>query len=123
MSSRRVTWRQDESKFAPVQLNSGQWAKMANSSPFREFCMVGLKDRRIQKVLDILENNPRCGISELAEGVNLSRSRLEHLFKEQIGIHLRDYILECRLKTAAELLKSTDMSVKEIAHMAGYEHS
>jgi transcriptional regulator GlxA family with amidase domain len=85
--------------------------------------MFGLKDRRIQKVLDILENNPFCSINELAESVNLSRSRLEHLFKDQIGMQMGDYLLECRLKTAAELLKSSDMSVKEIAHLAGYEHS
>jgi len=85
--------------------------------------MVRRKDRRIQKVLEILENNPSCSTDELAKGVNLSRSRLEHLFKEQAGMHLGDYVSECRLRTAAELLKSTDMSVKEIAHIAGYEHS
>ena len=85
--------------------------------------MVGRKDRRVQKVLDILVNNPCCSINELADGVNLSRSRLEHLFKEQIGMQMGDYLLECRLKTAAELLKSSDMSVKEIAHIVGYEHS
>jgi transcriptional regulator GlxA family with amidase domain len=85
--------------------------------------MAEPRDGRIQKVLDILEDNPRCSISGLARTVNLSSSRLEHLFKEQVGVQLGDYLLECRLRTAAELLKSTEMRVKEIAHIVGYEHS
>jgi transcriptional regulator GlxA family with amidase domain len=85
--------------------------------------MAGPKDGRIQKVLDILVQNPCCSMGELARRVNLSPSRLEHLFKEQIGVQLGDYLLECRLRIAAELLKSTEMRVKEIAHIAGYEHS
>jgi AraC family transcriptional regulator of arabinose operon len=82
-----------------------------------------LRDRRIQKVLEILERDPSLDVAELAKKVNLSSSRLEHLFKEQLGVRLGEQILRCRLTTAAELLKSTEMTIKEIAHIVGYEHS
>ena len=80
-------------------------------------------DPRVLKVLDILKRDIAVDVAELAKRVNLSSSRLEHLFKEQIGAQLGDYILQYRLRTAAELLKSTEMRIKEIAHFVGYEHS
>ena len=81
------------------------------------------RDPRVQKVLDIVKQDFSVDVAELTRRVNLSASRLEHLFKEQIGVQLGDYILQCRLRTAAELLKSTEMRIKEIAYTVGYEHS
>ena len=79
-------------------------------------------DRRVQKVLAILERDLVVDIGELSKRVNLSPSRLEHLFKEQMGLALGNHVLQCRLRTAAKLLQSTEMRIKEIAYVVGYEH-
>lgn len=80
-------------------------------------------DYRIRKVLKSLEDDPAKSVSELATLVNLSSSRLGHLFKYQMGVDLSHFLANERLEKAAELLRQTELSVKEIAGRVGYNHS
>ena len=80
-------------------------------------------DYRIRKVLESLEDDPAKSFQELANLVNLSSSRLGHLFKLQTGVALNHFLVNERLKKAAELLRQTDLSIKEIAVRVGYHHS
>ncbi len=57
---------------------------------------------------------------ELASLEHLSVSRFNYVFKEQTGMPPTKYILRLRMASAAELLTSTDLSVKQISHMCGY---
>ena len=77
-------------------------------------------DFRIFDITQAIERNPSQHVSELARLVNLSTSRLSHLFKAKMGVSLRTFIAERRLETAAELLRSTDLRVKEISYRLGY---
>ena len=81
------------------------------------------EDYRIRKVLEALEDDPATSVRELANRVNLSCSRLGHLFKLQMGVALSDFLANERLKKAAELLRQTELSIKEIAVRVGYHHS
>ena len=82
--------------------------------------MIFTDDYRIQEVLRCLEADPLKNIHDLGRLVNLSNSRLGHLFKTETGISLDSYLTEVRLEKAAELLASTDMQIKEIASIVGY---
>ena len=57
-------------------------------------------------------------LPELAHNCRISSSRLSHLFKDEIGINVKHYRLDCRLQTAAESLVSTNRPMKEIAYSA-----
>jgi AraC family transcriptional regulator, arabinose operon regulatory protein len=81
------------------------------------------KDRRIQEVIQVLNEHPSRTLPELAHKCQVSTSRLSHLFKDEIGINVKKYRLECRLQVAAAILVSTGMPIKEIAFLAGYRHS
>jgi AraC family transcriptional regulator of arabinose operon len=81
------------------------------------------KDRRIQKVIQVLNEDPSWTLPELAHGCEVSISRLSHLFKDEIGTNVKNYRLGCRLQMAATMLVSTGMPIKEIAISAGYHHS
>jgi AraC-like DNA-binding protein len=81
-----------------------------------------LGERRLDKVLDRIESQPACSVSELATEVQLSPAHLQRLFKQKTGRHLSDLIGEHRLQKAARLLSSSDLPIKEIAHEVGYEH-
>ncbi len=59
-------------------------------------------------------------IAELASLEHLSISRFNFVFKKQTGIPPTKYILKLRMASAAELLTSTDISVKQIGEMCGY---
>jgi AraC-like DNA-binding protein len=81
-----------------------------------------LGERRLNKVLQMIESQPACSVSELAIEVQLSPAHLQRLFKQKTGKHLSDLIGEHRLQKAARLLSSSDLPIKEIAHEVGYEH-
>jgi transcriptional regulator GlxA family with amidase domain len=81
------------------------------------------KDRRVQKVVEVLNQDPSRTLPELAHSCQISLSRLSHLFKDEVGMNVKNYRLDCRLQVAAAMLVSTSMPIKEIAYTAGYHHS
>lgn len=62
----------------------------------------------------------RC-ISELAEAVNLSLSYYQALYKEFFNVSCYDDLLNARMSNAKGFLRSSELSVREIALLCGYE--
>ncbi len=61
-------------------------------------------------------------LAEIARASHLSPSRLAHIFKEQMGMTLIDYLTSVRIERAKELLLATDQSCTEICFQAGYNN-
>jgi AraC family transcriptional regulator, arabinose operon regulatory protein len=80
-------------------------------------------DRRIPSITAQIETQPDVSIPKLARSVNLSASRLEHLWRTETGSCLRDQMELCRMHHAAGLLTNTELSVKEIGYDSGYSHT
>src|SRR5260221_4184351 len=70
------------------------------------------KDFRIQKVVQSLNENPSLTLPELAHSCQMSMSRLSHLFKDEIGINVKNYRMDCRLQVWAAMLASTAVPSK-----------
>lgn len=81
------------------------------------------RDARLIKVIRQVNATPQIRRAELARMVNMSTSRLTHLFKIETGTTLAGYRKKVRMEFAAELLKSTDERIKAIAFAAGYSHT
>lgn len=77
-------------------------------------------DVRVLKVLHAIKSDPSARVSDLACQVNLSTSRLGHLFKAQTGLSLNVFLANQRLERAADLLRDTEMRIKEITFSVGY---
>jgi len=73
-------------------------------------------------VLQRIEGGQPQSVSELARAVRLSPAHLQRLFKQETGVHISDLLAESRLQNAARLLATTEMEVKEVAYLAGYQH-
>ena len=56
---------------------------------------------------------------EIARSVNLSSSRLQHLFKMHVNMTPAQYLKSVRVSQAKELLETTLLSVKEIRAQLG----
>lgn len=78
-------------------------------------------DPRIALVVEAIERNPVARIRDLSQLVNLSDSRLSHLFKAEKGISLHAFLANRRVERAAHLLRSTRMQIKEITWEAGFK--
>ena len=84
---------------------------------------VDVEDVRLRKLLHWMESNPRGNIRDWALAFNLSNSHLQRLFKRATGVGFKQALTEKRLLRAASLLSETNLSVKEVAHAVGYEHT
>jgi AraC-like DNA-binding protein len=60
------------------------------------------------------------GVETLAAKAGYTRSHFSRLFKAQTGLSPRDYVIAARINLAKELLRSTALTVTEIAARCGY---
>jgi AraC-like DNA-binding protein len=109
------------------------WAKNQGSADdARRLVLAGLGyehtsvdlDPRVEAVLTRLRGSDRrqIPVADLAHEVHLSPSRLATLFREQVGLPIRRYVLWLRLISAIELLGS-GMDATGAAHGAGFADS
>ncbi len=80
-------------------------------------------DPRIQRIVTSIEEDPhqRLSLKIMARSVGLSTSRLRHKFKSEVGITPTVYLQIIRMRMAAELLKTKELSVKEVRAAIGLE--
>jgi transcriptional regulator GlxA family with amidase domain len=79
-------------------------------------------DARIAAVIERLHaeiDRPLRG-ADLAAAVNLSASRLMHLFKREVGMPPARYLRNLRLRRARADLETTFLSVKQVMSRAGF---
>lgn len=63
-----------------------------------------------------------CSIQRLAETTGISRAALHRRFRERVGISPQQYLMTLRMKEAERLLRTTTMTVQEIAACSGYKN-
>ncbi|RBN50460.1 substrate-binding domain-containing protein [Flavobacterium psychrolimnae] len=77
----------------------------------------------ITKMNDIIKfnvENPKFSVEDLADKLSISRVQLYRKVKAIIGINISDHINNVKLEKAAELLKSNEMNISEIAYSLGF---
>lgn len=60
-------------------------------------------------------------IREMAQGVNLSLSHFQSLYREYFSISCYEDVLNARITSAKEFLRHSNMPIREIANLCGYE--
>jgi transcriptional regulator GlxA family with amidase domain len=63
------------------------------------------------------------GIDELAKQKNMSRRSFTRAFRKNTGASVMEYYNSARNTYARFLLKTSDLSIKEIAFLCGYSNS
>jgi two-component system response regulator YesN len=89
------------------------------------FASVDEEDRRIRLVRRLIEeqySDTNLHVGNLAQQVGLSSRHLSRLFKKNIGIGFREYLRTVRMNKAEELLKTTCLSIKQVAAAVGYKY-
>ncbi len=89
-----------------------------------EGATAAASDSRIVESLGFLRASPESyeSIEQLAERAHLSPSRFAHLFKEQVGVPVRRYVLWQKMRRALDLAMAGD-SLTTAALSAGFADS
>lgn len=85
--------------------------------------LAALKDERISSSLKLIHNAPEESwtLESLARKVGMSRTSLSNKFRELVGETPMNYLTNWRILNAKELLRESDLSVREVAHKIGYQ--
>jgi AraC-like DNA-binding protein len=78
----------------------------------------------VLEVAELLRSAPdqKYTIDELAKRYGISASALKKYFRQVFNMPISEYVRKERFGKAAELLRTTDQSVQEIAALCGYLH-
>lgn len=89
--------------------------KNTNHQPISSVCL---------KVKKYIEEHfsQEITLNDLANQVFISPFHLAHVFKEEVGLPPIQYLIHCRIEEAKRLLNHSDLSVREIASIIGYEN-
>ncbi len=73
-------------------------------------------DYRVQQVILLMSEDPSKAhtLGNLSLAVNISTSRLRHLFKEEVGTTPTQYLKDLRIRAARDLVETTALSMKQI---------
>ncbi|MRH41944.1 response regulator [Aquibacillus halophilus] len=80
----------------------------------------------IQKTKDYIHDqysDPKLSLQTIAKKVNVSASYLSHMFSQETGETLIEYLTRIRIDRAKEFLKTTNDKTYEIAYKVGYSDS
>ena len=92
--------------------------RLLKDSDYHSFSPVCLE---VKKYID--ENfRQELTLTDLANLVYVSPYHLAHVFKEEMGVPPIQYMIYCRIEEAKRLLKQSNLSVREIASIIGYEN-
>jgi two-component system response regulator YesN len=82
------------------------------------------KVRQITPAISYIDANydKPLTLEEIARVSHLSASRLAHVFKEQMGITVIEYLTSVRIERAKQLLLATDQNCTEICFQVGYNN-
>jgi AraC-like DNA-binding protein len=76
---------------------------------------------RIYRAIRLMTADLHRDISlhEIAQSLNLSASRLRHLFKDEMGLSPVKYLKAQRMQKAKTLLETTFLNLKEVMYQSG----
>lgn len=86
--------------------------------------VLALEDRAVAQAVRFIREHACEGIkvSDVLQGVTLSRRVLEQRFRRLLGRTPREEILQVRLARVKQLLTETDLTLYQVAERTGFEH-
>lgn len=95
-------------------LTNSTIAKEKTSSSTSNFAVYRTLRYMDQEYLNI------ASIKEIAVALNYSEYYLSHLFREKMGLTIKDYLTRKKMIAAENMLKTSNMSIQEIAEQLNY---
>ena len=113
----------DVSQFDTVNdLRNALWSFMQDLCDLLGTENQSIRQRLIMQIRDFIDAHymENLKVRQIAEALHYSAAYLTTLFRRETGLTINEALTERRMKAAAELLRTTDLHVYEIAERVGY---
>ena len=99
-----------------------QWAHRSVEVLYDQLETVKRYSPTLLMVLSFINRNytTELSLTQLAEYAYTNASVLSSEFNDEVGMSLSEYVTGLRIKKAQELLRTSDMTVTQIAEAAGF---
>jgi YesN/AraC family two-component response regulator len=79
--------------------------------------------KEVEDLITYIENHyhERLTLHIISEDLGLKEASISRMFKHETGMNLNYYLNEVRMKKAMELLRDSDMLIKDVANAVGVE--
>jgi len=75
---------------------------------------------KVKAYIDINYSNSDLGLENIASNMSINASHLSNIFKKESGLSITEYLTECRMKYAKELIDKGNKKLFEIADLVGF---
>lgn len=95
---------------------------LARKFPGKASVFPEKKNSYVEEALSFIESSycDPITVQDIADHLTLNRSYLHRIFKSATGMSLQDYLLDYRIRQACILLRTTDLSIRVIAHSVSF---
>ena len=95
---------------------------LAQKFPGKASAFPEKRNSYVEKALSFIESSycDPISVQDIADHLTLNRSYLHRIFKSATGMSLQDYLLDYRIRQACILLRTTDLSIRVIAHSVSF---
>lgn len=131
-----VTWLRNLDEKAGILRTAKEYQRIHTLSHLKEITGSYIKDLQrnhkweipsgisgtVKYAVEFIHQNYKnqIGLTDTAEAVGVNTAYLSYLFKQEMGIGFSNYLQECRMECAKELLKMTNHRIKDVVAEAGF---
>ena len=85
---------------------------------------INIENKKFHQLIKYIEvhHKEKLYLNELSEKFGLNLTYCCHLFKKHFNMGFNEFVTELKMKSAAELITTTDMSIEMIAEQLNYEY-
>lgn len=98
--------------------------KYSTTAPIIPEFKGGLPKYKLNQVIEYINENLAADVtlSKLAFIVDMNVYHFAKMFKQSLGIAPYQYVIECRIERAKQLLSNSNLSITEICHAVGFDN-
>lgn len=85
-------------------------------------CLPIPKENVYVRMLNYLDMNHNATLEQISRDLGYSKSYISHMFRRESGYTLKAYCNQLKIKDAEILLKTTDLSITDVALTAGFNN-
>lgn len=88
--------------------------------------ITSMDEELLQKAMKLIEKhiaNPNYSVEDFVSDMNVGRTVLYQKIHDIVGMSIKEFILNFRLKRSAYLLEQSDLTISEIAYQTGFNNA